>query len=473
MTNIPFLNLHGIPAKIATVTLLDVIRQGEGTCIEFKSSFQKEVIETLAAFANTKGGVVLVGVSDAGEIVGVTIQAETMQSWINQCKQITSPRIIPDIELVQIEDKTVAVVSISEYPIKPVASKGRYFKRIGNANHQMTATEISDAHIKLINSSWDYHPDPEHTMASISESKVQAFAEAISVKATFDAILEKFELIKEGRPTFGCHLLFSKNDVFLSTIEAGRFATPTIIKDSITSRDSLIDQVERIMGYLVKHTNKAYIITGNPRREERWDYPMDALREIVINMIVHRDYRSANDSTIKIFDDRIEFFNPGTLLDDLTVDMIKTGNYKSHLRNKQIATIFKELEFIEKYGSGVRRVIETCVAYGLPEPVYETTQGGMAVTVFKAIDKTNAKTASEGVSGGVNVGVSGGVNVGVNGLLAYIQSHPGQRAGEMAVAFKLTKRTIERWLKQLKENGKIEFRGAAKTGGYYYLDADR
>lgn len=196
---------------------------------------------------------------------------------------------------------------------------------------------------------------------------------------------------------------------------------------------------------------------------------LDVIRQIIINMIVHRDYRSANDSTIKIFDDRIEFFNPGTLLDDLTVDMIKTGNYKSHLRNKQIATIFKELELIEKYGSGVRRVIETCVAYGLPEPVYEATQGGMAVTVFNAIDKTNAKTVSEGVSGGVNVGV----NVGVNGLLAYIQSHPGQHAGEMAAAFKLTKRTIERWLKQLKENGQIEFRGAAKTGGYYYLDADQ
>jgi len=76
------------------------------------------------------------------------------------------------------------------------------------------------------------------------------------------------------------------------------------------------------MDFIHKHTNKAYIITGNPKREERWDYPMDAIREMVINMIVHRDYRSANDSTIKIFDDRIEFFNPGTLLEDLTVEKV-------------------------------------------------------------------------------------------------------------------------------------------------------
>jgi ATP-dependent DNA helicase RecG len=182
-----------------------------------------------------------------------------------------------------------------------------------------------------------------------------------------------------------------------------------------------------------------------------------------VNMIVHRDYRSANDSTIKIFDDRIEFFNPGTLLEDLTVEKIKTGKYKSHLRNKQIASIFKELELIEKYGSGVRRAIETCVAYGLPEPVYEATQGGMAVTVFKE----PVGNAQESLVESKVQGESGGVNVGVNGLLSYIQTHPGQRAGEMAVAFKLTKRTIERWLKQLKETNEIEFRGAPKTGGYF------
>jgi ATP-dependent DNA helicase RecG len=316
----------------------------------------------------------------------------------------------------------------------------------------MTATEISDAHIKLINSSWDYHPDPEHAIASISELKVKTFADAVHIDAPFDAVLEKFELVKQGRPTFACHLLFSKNDVFLSTIEAGRFASPTIIKDSITSRDTLVEQVQRIMDFMVKHTNKAYIITGNPKREERWDYPMDALREIIINMIVHRDYRSANDSTIKVFDDRIEFFNPGALLDGLTIEQIKTGNYKSHLRNKQIATVFRELDLIEKYGSGVRRVIDTFTAYGLPEPEFEATQGGMAVTVFKDARHTTDV----------------GVNVGVKGLLDYVQANPGQRAKEMAVLFAVTQRTIERWLKQLKAQGLVEFRGAPKTGGYHH-----
>jgi ATP-dependent DNA helicase RecG len=443
-----------------------IITQGEGARVEFKTSFQKEVIEALAAFANTQGGSVLLGVSDSGAIVGVTIQAETVQGWVNQCKQATSPRLIPDVELVPIEGKTVAVLRVDEYPIKPVACKGRYFKRVGNANHQMTATEISDAHIKLINSSWDYHPDPEHAISSISPAKVQAFAQAIDLKAPFEAVLQKFELIKQGRPTFACHLLFSKNDVFLSTIEAGRFASQTIIKDSITSLDTLIEQVQRIMDFMVKHINKAYIITGNPKREERWDYPMDALREIIINMIVHRDYRSSNDSTIKVFDDRIEFFNPGELMDGLTVEKIKTGHYKSHLRNKQIASIFRELDLIEKYGSGVRRVIDTFVAYGLPEPEFEATQGGMAVTVFMTTAKGTApqQPDSKGVNGGASKKTS-------EKILTAVRKNPTITIAELARITGVTTRSIERALTKLQQETRLIRVGHDKGGHWKVPDS--
>ena len=447
--------LGNIPDELRALMAL-----GEGARVEFKTSFQKEVIETLVAFANSRGGVVFVGVDDQGHVLGAKLNSETIQNWINQCKVSTSPSLIPDVELLEIDQKTVAAFLVDEYPIKPVSAKGRYFKRVGNANHQMTSVEIADAHLKLINSSWDYHPDPTHELDTISRQKVLDFAEAVQLKADFTTILEKFELAKEGRPTLGCHLLFSANEPMLCTLEAGRFATPTVIKDSITSRDTLIEQVARIMGFIVKHTNKAYIITGNPKREERWDYPMDALREIVVNMIVHRDYQSANDSTIKIYDDRIEFFNPGRLLDDLTVEKIKAGHYKSHLRNKQIAHIFKELELIEKYGTGVKRVIEAFLAYGLPEPVFEAMQGGMAVTVFNAMQKSPE-------------GVSGGVSGGVTAVLEYLQQNEGKSASDVAIALNAPKRSVERWLKQLRAAKKIEFRGAPKNGGYYLLRASQ
>lgn len=129
---------------------------------------------------------------------------------------------------------------------------------------------------------------------------------------------------------------------------------------------------------------------------------------------------------------------------------------------------------LEYKSSFQKEVIEALAAFANTQDgailVGVSDTGKMAgVTVFNEV----AKRATINTDGGVNGGVSGGVNGGVNGLLSYIQSHPGQRSIEMVGALNIPLRTIVRWLKQLKETEKIEFRGATRTGGYYCLDADQ
>jgi|LakMenEpi03Aug12_release.lakeMendotaPanAssembly.Ray.scaffolds.fasta_scaffold273788_2 ATP-dependent DNA helicase RecG len=108
------------------------IVQGESELVEFKTSFSKEVIESLVAFSNTKGGMVIVGVHDSKKIIGVTISAESIPNWTNEIKQNTTPQIIPDVEVFEFNQKTVVVFQIIEYPIKPVSYKKQilqtYFK---------------------------------------------------------------------------------------------------------------------------------------------------------------------------------------------------------------------------------------------------------------------------------------------------------------------------------------------------------
>ncbi len=199
-----------------------------------------------------------------------------------------------------------------------------------------------------------------------------------------------------------------------------------------------------------------YIITGNPQREERYDYPLDAIREIVLNMIIHRDYRDSSDSIIKIFDDRIEFFNPGELYDGLTVEQLVSNNYTSKTRNKLIALIFKECGLIEKYGSGIDRIKRYCKAHRLKPPKFEEMQKGFRVTVYKEGAQETERTEKDV-----------GVNVGVNEVLNFIKEYEPTKANTIAQSFNVTQRTIERHIRRLKEEGKIEFRGAPKTGGYY------
>ncbi len=138
-----------------------------------------------------------------------------------------------------------------------------------------------------------------------------------------------------------------------------------------------------VIEFICKHINVEFVITGKSRREERWEYPLDALREAVINAICHRDYSAAADIQIKIYDDFIRIWNPGTLPWGMTLEELHLPNHSSKPRNKLIARIFYDLGLIERYGSGIQRIIHACVGAGLPEPVFEEQFGGFAVTFQK------------------------------------------------------------------------------------------
>ncbi len=138
---------------------LDLVKKGESDTIEFKISFDKEAIETLTAFANTKGGTIIIGVQNNGKLCGTQLGKETLQNWTNQIKLHTAPSIVPDTSAIKVKNMTMVILRIIEYPVKPISCKGKYFKRIHNSNHQMSIHEISDLHLKTHHSSWDHYYD--------------------------------------------------------------------------------------------------------------------------------------------------------------------------------------------------------------------------------------------------------------------------------------------------------------------------
>ena len=183
--------------------LIQLLETGENEQIEVKGSFDKEAIETLSAFANTIGGCLLIGVDDSGAAKGLEVGKETLQNWNNQIKQSCAPSILPDSNIVSHKGKNIVLLSIPEYPVKPISCKGRYYKRVNNSNHRMSITEISDLHLKTFNTSWDHYPDPHHKLDDISLDKVNNFIDLSNKTRSYPlgdpplTVLKKYELLKE------------------------------------------------------------------------------------------------------------------------------------------------------------------------------------------------------------------------------------------------------------------------------------
>lgn len=353
--------------------------------VEFKERFDKETIETAVAFANTKGGIILIGVSDKSRIKGTQIGKDTLNDWANQISQSTEPRVIPEIEVSEIDDKSVVIIRIKEFPIKPVSVKGKYFRRVGNSNRIMPMQEIAQMHFHSAGMSWDKLAARDVTIEEIDVEKVKRYIKKANEtgrrKVGDDEkplqVLEKLELRKEGRPTWAATLLFHERPQrFLSqaVIHCGRFKEETMVIDDRMIEGTIIEQVDEAMDFIRKNINVRFVITGKPEREQIWDYPLEALREAVINAVCHRDYTIPSNTEVRIYDDKLIVWSPGGLPFGITIaDLYEP--HSSVLRNKGIGGIFYDMGWIEQWGSGIDKMRKACMKAGLPEPQFEEYQG--------------------------------------------------------------------------------------------------
>jgi ATP-dependent DNA helicase RecG len=435
--------------------------------IEFKPNFNEDVIETLVAFANAKGGKVFIGIDDKGiPVKNFIIGKESIQNWINEVKTKTQLQIIPDWEIVNYESTECVAFGVQEYPIKPIACRGKYFKRVNNANHLLSVTEVVNLHLQSINSSWDAYPDTIHTLDDISLEKVQNCIEMMQGKGMtiMDSPLSfllKFNLLREDKPTNAAYLMFKNNHSIITTIELGRFQDNITIKDTARTQSDIIAQVGEVLEFVKKHINLEVAITGEAQNIQKWQYPLEAIREIVLNMIIHRDYRSSTDSVIKIFDNKIEFYNPGKLPDDITIEDLLSNNYKSIPRNKSVADFFKNLGLIEKYGSGIGRIIRYFQEANLPEPQFNNISGGFQVTVFfpENMEKHSAQTTEK---------FTEKFTENLKDILDLIDNNPTISFNELSEKIGISRRAIIKNTNRLKQFGLLERIGPDK-GGYWKI----
>jgi ATP-dependent DNA helicase RecG len=377
-----------------TKNLLSKIGQAESATVEWKQSLSEinEIVETIAAFSNTEGGKVFVGVSNIGKISGVQIGKGTLENLANQISQHTDPKIHPRIAIRKITGKDVIVINVRKSSDRLTLAFGRPYIRVGRATMKMSKDEyersVLEKHRDKIQ--FDSQICKEAALKDIDKAKVEWFLQKaretrgfdVPVKVSIREALEKLDLLHKNKLTNAAVLLFGKNPQKFFTqagircgrlkgVSGGNFIDMKVIGGTIP------EQRENAMKFIVEHMRHAVYFDAN-RRYDKWEYPLRALEEVVANALAHRDYFSNSDIQLSVYDDRIEIWNPGELPKPLTPDDLRR-KHKSFPRNKLLAGKLFLIKHIEQWGMGTNRVIEDMKQYNLPEPDFRNLSGGFEV----------------------------------------------------------------------------------------------
>ncbi|GAB6284326.1 MAG: helix-turn-helix domain-containing protein [Methanoregula sp.] len=375
------------------MTLDKLLNEIETRELEFKEKLNPALFKTLSAFSNTNGGVAFVGVSDKKEIIGYRCSNADLKELSDTI--VNKLAIHPVIEPVRCEEKTILRIDVKKSK-NPVAYEGRYYTRVGNTTRLLDIEELKEFIISSIE--WDSLPS-QHSLAGIDEETVRFFVRqaksagrlpVADEREPVAAILTRLGLMTGDQLTNAAFLLFGKKpkEPYLSdaVLRIGRFKDgATIIGDRWIAGNLFLQFAEGEEA-LKNFINVRYEITGEtPERKEHWDYPLPALREALMNALVHRDYFKKHEQIlIKIYDDLIWFHNPGGLPKGLSIEQLK-AKPQSVPRNPLIARIFYLAGYIEQYGSGIQRILTSFADAGLPEPEFQTDAWGLNLTMKKDI----------------------------------------------------------------------------------------
>ena len=374
--------------------LIEILKRPEGKTLEFKRDLSSPdaALKAIVAFANTAGGTLLIGVEDKTRHVrGVSDPLDLEERVANLVSDRIAPRLVPEIEILPWRRTQVLALRVHPSPSRPhfltrEGPAGGVYVRVGSTNRRADAELIEELRRFARGEGFDEQPMPG------LDSEALDFRAASESFAPFRKLgrrdLETLRLVTEhqGRkvPTVGGMLLFGKDrgrhfpDAW---IQAGRFAgsDKTRILDRVEIRSIPVRGAEEAIAFVEKHAWYGAEI-GAVRRTDRSNLPPVAVREAVINAVVHTDYAQRGAPIrLSIFDDRLEVENPGLLPFGLTIDDLPHG--VSKLRNRVIGRTFHALGLIEQWGSGIQRMTGACRAAGLAAPVFEEIATRFRVTI--------------------------------------------------------------------------------------------
>lgn len=366
----------------------------ESQNIEYKQSWRDEYLKWICGFANAQGGKIFIGIDDNGIVSGVSDYKKLMDDIPN--KAVNHLGLVVDVNLHNHSEKYYIEIIVPVSSV-PVAYHGVYHYRSGSTKQELKGIALQNLLLKKIGKRWENLPIEGASMSDLDLSTIHSFIkkaiekDRIPSDATtsgIDILLKNLSLITEqGELTNAAMLLFSKNPAKVSvtsSFKIGRFGKSS---DELLFHDivetNIFEMPEKVMEILkAKYLIRPISYKGLERMEPL-EYPEPALREAILNSIIHKDH-SSTYIFLRVYDDRLHLWNPGGLPEELSVEKLK-GEHSSYPRNKNIANVFFKAGYIESWGRGTNKIINSCLDAGLPEPVITEEMGGVSITFLKDI----------------------------------------------------------------------------------------
>ena len=426
----------------------------ENEYTELKSTVVSDICKEIIAFANTKGGTLYVGVADDGSIIGVDNADKVTLQLNNMVRDSIKPDVTMFVryEIQDIEGKQILAVTVQKGTDRPyyIGSKGLkpngVYVRNGSSSDPATDTAIR----RMIK---ETDGDSFETMRSLEQALTfeAAKSQFAKRKVPFDSTkMQTLGMVaSDGIYSNVAYLL---SDQCVSTIKAATFAgsDKSTFQDRREFSGSLFEQMEELYAYLdIRNQTKA-TFEGLYRTDTR-DYPEEALREALLNSLVHRDYSFSASTLVSVYADRIEFVSVGGLPTGIGLADIMLG--LSVCRNPKLAAVFYRLELIEAYGTGMPKIMNAYAGSGL-EPKIEVSANAFKITLPNRNATADAKQAS-------NAEKSYETRI-----LEYIKTNGQAVRSDIDALLGVSQATASRILKQMLKSGLIYQEGRGRTTRY-------
>ena len=380
--------------------ILDLIEKGESETVEFKKSTSslREGIETVCAFANHRGGYLLFGIDDKGAVFGQQVTDDTIKNIANAVKLNTDPKLYPIIERIELQKKKCILVTVEESPLKPHLAYGKAYLRVGTTNQKLDRDRYEYLLQQRFNGyGFDFQVQPGVTLNDIDTDSLYGFLDTAnsirnlneSLLLPPDVVLQKLDLMTGNKLTKAAVLLFGKNpEKFFADhfeIKCGKFPHDTEYDEVANEKEfgqNLISNFSAALNFTLESISKSSL-KGDVHRMETWEFPIGVIRESLVNMIVHRDYRQNIKSTLEIRPSSVSFYNPAQLFGPaITIERLKLV-HPSRPGNRLIAKIFYLMGLFENWGGGTLKIISETIRTGKPSPEFYFEGGMFGLVLFR------------------------------------------------------------------------------------------